>query len=672
VRTSLGVVGTTTYLYSSSQAVAYESLSLGYSKGSSGQTVSSAMGVVTSLPSSSHSTLRQTSLIESPGLASGRSASSTGITMTSNYNTSQPILSKTTSSTFVESPSHVTAVETNTMKCYHNNCLRQMIRQSSLAAQFCSTYTKSISTKTTDLPVYVSNCKNLPSAISLACSCLGPNPTSLTYEHSLASNPLSSRSTQFLVSTTHDSVNSQQTHLASGSFAPYPILNATSGKTGTGYLAYPTGSLDLIYTSSVSSLREFSTLLETSALVTSSSSNYVDSTRTPHPTTVHLTSLITVIVSGFHESSSVDMETSKAPSLGASFPQYVSSFTAQQTNEITTSNLLPSTTNGAHVSSVSGAIPYSTPNFTSYPVYNSTSLTASYVNTSSPSTASLDAGKPSSIPSTAPYLNTNGSSVYHYTQTGIIPSSTVSRGVGTSSETGIYSSKSHSSSSSGIPQIMSNTSSVAIPTHTRSPLTTPSYSPPGTSYLPEPSTIIGSSSAPYDSPSNSSSQAGTAGASSYSTTPISTASDSIPSSSLTATSGALFSSIKMLPSSSSLVLSAPYYETSTRLQSDSKETSTSFISSSWSHTVGTGSSLSGTTTFTAEGMIGTGSTKIPEVDHTSCTLQSIIPSSTGTSISFVGTGVRPYSASSAVVTAKSTNGGKFSLAALDDAYLILQ
>lgn len=62
-------------------------------------------------------------------------------------------------------------------KCAHDNCLREFIRSSSLVVPFCQGYTIGISTVTTNLPKYVSQCQAKPSRISSACSCLLPTPS---------------------------------------------------------------------------------------------------------------------------------------------------------------------------------------------------------------------------------------------------------------------------------------------------------------------------------------------------------------------------------------------------------------------------------------------------------------------------------------------------------------
>ena len=59
--------------------------------------------------------------------------------------------------------------------CNHDNCLRQVIQESSSASQFCPTYTASSVTES--LPTFVSNCGGIASRVSSACSCV-VTPTS--------------------------------------------------------------------------------------------------------------------------------------------------------------------------------------------------------------------------------------------------------------------------------------------------------------------------------------------------------------------------------------------------------------------------------------------------------------------------------------------------------------
>lgn len=72
--------------------------------------------------------------------------------------------------------------------CNYDNCLNAFVRTSTLANPFCSTYTKSPDTATKSLPAYATTCKNQPSRISSACSCL------LTISMTLASTTCTSSS----------------------------------------------------------------------------------------------------------------------------------------------------------------------------------------------------------------------------------------------------------------------------------------------------------------------------------------------------------------------------------------------------------------------------------------------------------------------------------------------
>lgn len=55
--------------------------------------------------------------------------------------------------------------------CNHNNCLRQMIRQSASASAFCPTFTAATATATA-VPGWLSNCKDSAAAVSSACGCV--------------------------------------------------------------------------------------------------------------------------------------------------------------------------------------------------------------------------------------------------------------------------------------------------------------------------------------------------------------------------------------------------------------------------------------------------------------------------------------------------------------------
>jgi len=78
-------------------------------------------------------------------------------------------------------PTTTLATATSTViapNCAHDNCLRQLIRESSAVSEFCPTFTAASATATS-LPTFVSSCGGLPSRVSSACSCLvTPTPSS--------------------------------------------------------------------------------------------------------------------------------------------------------------------------------------------------------------------------------------------------------------------------------------------------------------------------------------------------------------------------------------------------------------------------------------------------------------------------------------------------------------
>ncbi|KAG9241407.1 histidine phosphatase superfamily [Calycina marina] len=79
---------------------------------------------------------------------------------------------------------------TPTPACSHDNCLRQMIGQSSAVAQFCPAYTASVATGT--LPNFVSSCGGLALRVSSACSCLvTPTPASTSMPASTSAPAIS-------------------------------------------------------------------------------------------------------------------------------------------------------------------------------------------------------------------------------------------------------------------------------------------------------------------------------------------------------------------------------------------------------------------------------------------------------------------------------------------------
>lgn len=62
--------------------------------------------------------------------------------------------------------------------CSHNNCLRQMIRQSASASAFCPTFTAAPAASA--VPTWLSNCKGSAEAVASACACVvtaAPTPT---------------------------------------------------------------------------------------------------------------------------------------------------------------------------------------------------------------------------------------------------------------------------------------------------------------------------------------------------------------------------------------------------------------------------------------------------------------------------------------------------------------
>jgi 2-phosphoxylose phosphatase len=62
--------------------------------------------------------------------------------------------------------------------CSHDNCLRQMIRQSSSASSFCPGFMPSATSWSGPLPTWASNCGGDAAAVASACKCLvTPTPT---------------------------------------------------------------------------------------------------------------------------------------------------------------------------------------------------------------------------------------------------------------------------------------------------------------------------------------------------------------------------------------------------------------------------------------------------------------------------------------------------------------
>ncbi|KAH8601910.1 histidine phosphatase superfamily [Bisporella sp. PMI_857] len=82
----------------------------------------------------------------------------------------------------------VSSTPTIAAGCKRDNCLRQMIRQSSAVSDFCPTFT--VSSATSALPTFVSNCDDNASRVSSACSCIvTPTPTSTTASPSSTATP---------------------------------------------------------------------------------------------------------------------------------------------------------------------------------------------------------------------------------------------------------------------------------------------------------------------------------------------------------------------------------------------------------------------------------------------------------------------------------------------------
>lgn len=105
------------------------------------------------------------SIVSIATLSSTRSSSLTSsIFQTSTTTTSSSLISITSSST--------SRFPTSTMKCNEDNCLRQILRSSSIIAPFCTTYTTATLTAPADIPTYISQCKGIPARVSSACSCL--------------------------------------------------------------------------------------------------------------------------------------------------------------------------------------------------------------------------------------------------------------------------------------------------------------------------------------------------------------------------------------------------------------------------------------------------------------------------------------------------------------------
>jgi hypothetical protein len=97
-----------------------------------------------------------------------------------------------------------TAATTSAKACNRDNCFRQMLQSSAVVSEFCGTYTTAVSTATKGLPTYVSQCQNLPSRISSACSCIAP----ATVAPSVCSTSSATTSTSATATPTPSSGNS--------------------------------------------------------------------------------------------------------------------------------------------------------------------------------------------------------------------------------------------------------------------------------------------------------------------------------------------------------------------------------------------------------------------------------------------------------------------------------
>lgn len=139
--------------------------------------ISSACSCLATVPPQPQPTQTTTKVVTTaPTLTSDRPTgnpvtqptSSTAVAST----TQTPKGSSTTEAPKPSSTSTTATSQTGPQKCSNDNCLRQCSRSSAAAASFCATYTASVHTVTTGLPAFVDKCKNSPSQISSACSCL--------------------------------------------------------------------------------------------------------------------------------------------------------------------------------------------------------------------------------------------------------------------------------------------------------------------------------------------------------------------------------------------------------------------------------------------------------------------------------------------------------------------
>jgi hypothetical protein len=103
------------------------------------------------------------------------SGSSPSITETTSTTAETTGTTRTTGTTEMTSPNEInTPTSTATLpaqNCSPDNCYRQFL-QSPAVTPFCETYTIALQTATTGLPAFVSQCQEIPSRISSACSCV--------------------------------------------------------------------------------------------------------------------------------------------------------------------------------------------------------------------------------------------------------------------------------------------------------------------------------------------------------------------------------------------------------------------------------------------------------------------------------------------------------------------
>ncbi|PMD42716.1 glycoside hydrolase family 28 protein [Hyaloscypha variabilis F] len=121
-------------------------------------------------------------------------------------------------------------VQLNPRDCSHDNCLRAFIASSANAATFCATFTTASVTATTGLPSYATQCSNLVSRVSTACSCLftpAPSPSSsstrastTTTSSTTSPSPISSSTTASVPSSTSSSTSSAGGSTVSSSGSP--------------------------------------------------------------------------------------------------------------------------------------------------------------------------------------------------------------------------------------------------------------------------------------------------------------------------------------------------------------------------------------------------------------------------------------------------------------------